>query len=359
MKKLYFIILFISLVSCTPVSHPVISSVTTNIKEMPTETAELLQTMQTQANENIIQRSYDPAEWKQIYDKDRVVKVEIGKKQQIWTMLDRGEIGVFDGNKWALFSRGDYSFSESPYDMAIAPDGSVWITGRSVISHYQNGHWNIFPLPVSSKTAFPRLAISPSGEVLVTPNCDCYTGIDIFNGSSWNVLPISGEKFFEAEQLLFTPDGTLWASFGWPAGIGRYNGKTWKNYSGTDLWPTGSYTGIRLASDNQGNIYAIYESQDWVIRINTDGSITKIPYDSSNLELNPVALRLFIDQQDTLWINAYLRNERNACLTYYKDNKWVSFTNLPFSDVSDINELPDGTLLVATSKGLYQFKSTK
>lgn len=361
MKRLLITILLLSLVSCAPVrdSPPGNIPTATTAMETVTATAILPQATQTQTMNAIVQRDYDPAEWKQLYNKDRVVEIGLDLTQRMWIYLDRGEIAFFDGGKWALFSGKDYGFPEKPYDMAIAPDDTVWLSGRHAISRYQNGRWDVFPMPNVSETAFPRLAIDPSGVVWVaTPLCDCENSIKRFNGTAWDELSVT-DKHLEASQLLFTPDGTLWASFGWPGGVGQYDGKTWKIYPGTDLWPTGPYSGIRIASDNRGNIFGIYERQKWVIRISSDESISKIPFDASNLVLNPIQLRLFIDKQDTVWINACLKDKKNACLAYYKDNQWVSFTNLPFGDVTDINELADGTLLVAATEGLYQFKSAK
>ena len=359
MKKLLITILLLSLVSCVPVpdSHPINTPAATTAMETATTAAILPQV--TQTINGIVQRDYDPVEWRLIYDKDMVWKSSISPTQQIWIMLDKGEIAFLDGDKWVLFTEKDYGLPDSPYDMAIAPDGAVWLAGLYAISRYQNGRWDVFPMPNVSENAFPRLAIDPSGVIWVaTPLCYCESNIKRFNGTSWDELSIT-DKHLEASQLLFTSDGSMWASFAWKGGIGRYDGTTWNIYPGTDLWPSGPYSDIRIASDNQGNIFGIYERQKWVVKMSSDGSISKILFDDSSMELNPIQLRLFIDRQDTIWINACLKNNKNACLAYYKDNQWVSLVNLPFSTVVDINELLDGTLLVATEKGLYQFKPAK
>jgi hypothetical protein len=214
-----------------------------------------------------------------------------------------------------------------------------------------------------NKTAFTRLAIDPSGVVWVaTPLCYCGNSIRKFDGTNWGELWLwTNERHLEASQLLFTPDGTLWVAFGYSGEIGRYDGRTWKMYSGTDLGvPSNEWgTNIKIASDMLGNIFGVYEGMKWVVEIRNDGSVLKIPFDFSDLELNSTLLRLFVDRQDTFWVNACLKNSRNACLGYHRDNQWVVFTNLPFSTVADINESSDGTLLISTNEGLYQFKSTK
>jgi hypothetical protein len=52
-----------------------------------------------------------------------------------------------------------------------------------------------------------------------------------------------------------------------------------ENNSVTELWPKSSDHGIRIASDSQGNIFGIQYSQKWIVKINIDGSISKIPFD--------------------------------------------------------------------------------
>jgi ligand-binding sensor domain-containing protein len=288
-----------------------------------------------------------------------VWQIDIAPSQQMWIKLGDGEVGYFDGGNWVLFSREDYAFSDKPSDMSIAPDGSVWISNSHVISRHQDGNWDVFPIPNVNDPAATRLAISPSGEVWVaTPLCSCDNSIKKFDGIQWQELFIT-DKHFRASQLLFTADGTLWAALGLPVGIGQYDGKSWNIYSGADLWPTGYPFANRIASDNRGNIYSIYERQKWLIRISNDGDITTIPFDNQNLSLNTIILRLFIDSQGTIWLNAGLNNGNALGVAYYRDDQWVSFTDLPFSFVTDINELADGTILIATEKGLFQFRSAR
>jgi hypothetical protein len=47
---------------------------------------------------------------------------------------------------------------------------------------------------------------------------------------------------------------------------------------------------------------------------------------------------------------------RLSQLFYYQDNQWISFRNLPFYSMDDMKELSDGTLLVATTNGLFKYK---
>jgi hypothetical protein len=372
MKKLFIAAFLLSLVSCmpaptvVPTSTPIASAVIAP-SAVPTVTATAIfpQATQTEPIQNIVQREYDPSEWKLLSDKSMVWKVVVGPAQKIWILLERagGEVAFFDGGKWVVFSNQDYGM-DGFSDMAIASDGVVWVSGRDAISRYKNGRWDVFPMPHASKTASPRLAIAPSGVVWVAlPGCFCGDSIRVFDGKKWEEPYEIGQG--TAYQFLFTPDGTPWAVF--YTVINRRIGQTWKPYLRKDLLLPPVIRGeaypdpvMRIASDIHGNIFGIYEGQTEIVKIGPDDHVSKIPFDFSNLSLDSMRLRLFIDRQDTIWVNTRLnRNKSNACLAYYKDNQWVSFVNLPFGAVNDFNELPDGTLLVATSQGLYQFKSAK
>jgi len=326
--------------------------------ETATTTQVLTQAAPTPTSPGIILRAYDPDEWRQLYNKSSVWKIQLDSQQRIWALMDKGIVAFYNGDHWQYFSGKDYGFEEFPSDMVVAPDDTVWIVGQHGLSHYKEGQWYVTSLPYPNETATPRLAVDPSGVIWVaTPQCYCGDSIKKFNGSTWDDLWLwKPDLMHEASQLLFAPGRTLWAAFIFPGSIGQYDGKTWKIYSGTDLWSSEPYTGIQIASDSVGDIFGIYDEQEWIVRIDRDGSISKIPFDYADLILNPVMLRLFVDNQGTIWVNACLRDNQNDCLAYYKDDQWVSYVNFPYSEVTDMTELTDGTFLVATVYGLYQFK---
>jgi hypothetical protein len=113
MRKIFPVFILLFLLACNLSSAP------------PTA----LQTATIAPNINgIVQRMYDPGEWKLIYDQDMVWQSEISPTQKVWIVLDKGEIGFFDGNNWVLYSGQDYGFPDKPNDMAIASDCTVWIS---------------------------------------------------------------------------------------------------------------------------------------------------------------------------------------------------------------------------------------
>lgn len=316
------------------------------IRFTPSQTPESL--------DDIARREYNPENWELIYDKDMVDEVIAISPQQVWIALDRGGIALFNGDAWI---EQDFGFSDMINDMAVSSNGIIWVSGQQDISRYQDGNWEVFPIPNVNETARIRLAVDSSRAVwIATPLCNCKEGLKRFDGNNWSEMSITNEHLIPTHLVFTDYDDNLWASFGWPQGIGKYDGNTWKIFRGEDLWPGWLPTGIRLASDNHGNILGMSEDQDWIVQINSNDEIQKIPFDT-RFSLNPIRLRLFVDNQDSIWVNACL--EKNACLAYYKDDQWVFWRNLPFSTAADMDQLPDGTMLIATEKGLYRFDAVE
>jgi hypothetical protein len=339
----------ITLPVITATQHP---STIATIKPTSTPTS-LPEVTKTHSIFNVIQREYIPSEWKTLYDKHTVWQIDLDSKEQMW-ILTVDHVGYFDGNKWVLYSDKDYGLPDSYNHMAVASDGTVWVASPQAISQYQNGHWNVHSIPNAPEYSLPFLAVDSSNLVWLSLwACNCVDSLKTFDGVNWDNRSMT--SFGKDYQLLFTPYGTMWASF--YDSIGKYNGKTWKIYSENILWPEHSGYGIRIASDRQGNIFGIDYRQEWIVKITRDENILKIPFNFEIYKFNPMLMRLFIDQKGRIWTNA-CHNDHD-CLEYYQDNHWISIRNLPFHTMTDMKELSDGTLLVATNKGLFQYNPGK
>jgi streptogramin lyase len=358
-KKLNFIILFflpILLISCNSnnIEKDAIKTTlpTRTVSSLPSNT--VIKISENSTPNSIIQQSYNASEWKSLYNKDLVFQVELDSKQQIWILTAGGKLGYYNGKDWKMLTAKDLGLQTNPSSMVIAPDDTIWVTDSNSLAKFQGGKWITYLIPASGNSASPRVTLDPENNVWVTLFlCNCPDSIRKFDGTNWDFDLWPDEFAGVASHLLFTSDGTLWASF--TKTIGSYDGKTWKRYSGNDLWPESE--GITIASDKQGNIYTSYEGQKSLVKIKNDGSITKIPFPYENLSFNPILVRLFIDSNGTIWTNAC--EEFAKCLTYYEDNKWFIIKNLPFNSMFDMKELSDGSYLVATSQGLFQYNPEK
>ena len=365
MKKFIAILTILLLAACSaarPDAETATEIIVPTSTYVPTATSTIALTatleMEAMPIENrqdalFIEKEYDPIEWDQLFDDNMVWEIGITSKQEIYLKLDRGGIAYLDGDTWKIFSLADLGLHENSHDMVVAPDDTIWLANRSTVSHYINNQWETYSMPEISNTSFIRLAVDSNGVLWVSQAiCYCENSILKFDGNKWSNLP--GESF-DLDQLLFTPDGTLWGALG-GVGILNYDGESWGFNFGEDVWgvdmpfmPT-----YRVASDQQGKVYAITDHVDSIAVWNLDGSIELIPFDPS-FSLNGFMLRLFVDSHETIWMNACLENESNSCLAFYQDAQWYKFVNLPFSSVTDIKKLSTGTYLVATEKGVFQY----
>jgi streptogramin lyase len=378
------IFLFLTLASCsfsvndTPISTPTTSrlaemtdfvSTTPNeststpvLTETPIPTLTTLPSpTPTLPIDDIVERPYNPGEWSVLYDKNSIWGVQLDPAGRMW-ISPGGESAYFDGDKWVFLAEDDYP---APYmgGVLVAPDGSLWTTAYQTLSRYKDGTWEIFPIPDADATTRTGIAFDASGSVwIMMSTCPDYCFVlKKCDGNNWIDVPLwtTEMRGQNPPQMLFTPDGALWV-VGNKDDIGRYDGKNWKIYSEADLWlPEEWVRTVRITSDPDGNIYGISTEQSghvsWVTKIDISGQITKYPV-PTKLEFWQNVLRLFVDSQGTIWVNACLDDRSDTCLAYYKDEQWVSFTDLPTGRMLDMKELSDGTFLVASIFGLYQFE---
>ena len=354
MKKTFLIIVLLSLVSC--VYEPFVQSVfptATSTFELETEkTPQISPTVR-----GYTQKEYDVSEWKLISSDDMAWQIEVDSTQQMWIRFVVKDIVALDKKSWELISEKEFSFSSKPITMEIASDDSLWVLNRQSIAHFKDDQWSAYTIPNEDNILYSQMAIDPLGVIwLASSDCFCKDSILSFDGLNWSKHLIPN-KDMKVTQMLFTSDGALWAVF-YPDGLGKFDGKEWKIYTGEDFsWTANYYYGTRrIATDKKGSIYGLYDGARWtIIKIDSTGHFSEIPFGTFTPDFNPILLRIFIDAQDRIWVNACIQNRTDSCLAYYAENQWVSFTNLPFTTVTDIAELHDGTLLIGTEKGVYTF----
>ncbi len=299
-------------------------------------------------------KEFNPTEWNLIYDLDMVGEVEVDAIGRIWIKLGHGEIALYEEDTWVIFSSDDYGFDNYPNELELAPDGSTWIIGNNTLSQYSDGQWKSVKIPSSADAEYKQIAVDPSGNVWVASS-KCENGMFLYNGADWEMFQLPNECY-EINQLSSAPDGTLWASFLYSGGLGKFTNGEWVVYSGEDFsLETESPYGVReIALDDAGNVYGLYSGYDLtIISIGIDDSISTIGFKPINPYINPHVIILYVDKSKSVWVNACPSNEGESCLAYYNDNKWTYFINLPFFSVFDITQKSEGSMLIASAKGLY------
>jgi ligand-binding sensor domain-containing protein len=353
--------IIILLVSCTSFSRKG-SEVKDAIGEI-TRSATNTKTLKGTPTADIMENrfiEFSQGEWKLLFDKEPIVKVVVRSERSFWLLSAEGMLlSSLDQGEWVTFEKNDYAIPDLPNDMVLANDDSIWIAGRKSIAHFENGHWRVYAIPNVTDTSFTRIATDPSNNVwIATPLCNCENSIKKFDGVEWTEFSPK-QKIIGTNQILFDLQGNLWASFGWPEGIGRYDGETWKFFSGMDLWPSGSFQPIGITCGQDGVIWAVLENQESIITIDDSGLISEVNF-PAGLKIDSHLLRTYVDKKNRFWINAFHIDSSGVMingtgLAFFDGSTWNTFSGLPFTRANDIAEDDAGNIYISTEKGVYKY----
>jgi len=362
MKRLIYVFILVCLSACTFFNGEQSSSPTPSPTYKEITTATLAQNSEhfnpsTSYNFKIIE--FSPDDWEKIYDSASVWKLQIDSKDRIWGLLGFETIGFYDGDQWIFYSSSDFGIEDYPSDLVVAQDDSVWMVTDNSLIHYKNGKSVLYPMVSPDNYSVPMLLCDPTGLIwVVFRDCSCGNLVKTFDGKKWNTLRIEPNSTGPSpKQIIMTDKGSIWAAYTWPYGISEVGDGVYKHIAGNEIWLNGNKnTAIRIASDRSGNIYAINQYESTIVNIGTDGAISRIGIDLSSTEFDVNRLRIFVDSEERIWINTQLKEDETDCLFYYEDGRWFAYFHLPFNNVTDFGELSDGTMLIASVRGLYKLK---
>lgn len=157
----------------------------------------------------------------------------------------------FDGNDWTVLpvsdaeTHGDGA-SAWATDIAVAPDGTLWIASWEELLRYDGTTWDRFTaddgLP---QGAINSVAVAPDGDVWVGTSegfeGQPAGGLGRFDGAAWTIFDTTEGLYDNAVTALETAsDGTVWAVHSATSdptaggelatgGISRFDGTTWSS----------------------------------------------------------------------------------------------------------------------------------
>jgi serine/threonine protein kinase/ligand-binding sensor domain-containing protein len=164
---------------------------------------------------------YDPAldEWSRFTADDHPLL------EDVWSFLVSadgtvwagGEDGLvrYDGSTWSA-PEASGSAPEYVYDLAEAPDGSLWVAADGELGHLADGRWSYTRWP--SDGWLETLAFGPDGSVWAG-----YEGLGRFNPADgdWQMFtPRDGLAHQVVQSIHVTPEGVVWV--GTEGGLSRY-----------------------------------------------------------------------------------------------------------------------------------------
>jgi hypothetical protein len=198
----------------------------------------------------------------------------------------------YDGKAWTNIERQKLSTSKEfvlVTDVAVAPDGKVWVTTDSSVAMVHGDNITIYEKAkgFDVKPSFDKVAVDSKGMVWVGG----WAGPYLFNGTTWiDYTPLNSSPYIAA----LTVDSTdqVWFAIGDQA-VGSFDGKSSKTYE-----REGRLARYRaLAIDDQGRIWGgtdygleVFDGKEWHMYYMhnsdlTDNMITSIAIPGKGLAL--------------------------------------------------------------------------
>jgi serine/threonine protein kinase/ligand-binding sensor domain-containing protein len=164
---------------------------------------------------------HDPAtdEWRTFTSTDHPILENVnaflvGSDGTLWVGGSDGLVG-YDGESWHTpDANGDVPQYVS--DVAVAPDGSLWVAADGALYHLHDGFWARFGWPDDGWVE--QMAVGPDGSVWTS-----YDDLGRFDPSSgdWEIFtPDDGLIDSQVQAIYVTAEGVVWV--GTAGGVSRY-----------------------------------------------------------------------------------------------------------------------------------------
>lgn len=227
---------------------------------------------------------FDGKEWSNYAkgDYSTVSALACGEGGILWVAHFEG-VSRYDG-KWTKFGVDQLATGEAAtklvYDVAIAPDGTVWASTPNSVASFDGSNWTVYQQGqgFDKKFFFKSLAIDNLGRVLVSHA----NGIAIFEDGKWNVTN-SPNSISSIEDMAVDTRGRAWLG-SLIDGIYTVDNGSWNNqtFSNSDL---SSNDVNALAADTGGRVWAATE---YGLSVFADGAWTVFRMDNSDLPVNDI-----------------------------------------------------------------------
>jgi ligand-binding sensor domain-containing protein len=143
-----------------------------------------------------------------------------------------GGVSRFDGETWTTYTEEDGLAGNWVSDIAIAPDGALWLATAGGLSRFDGTAWQTF-VTADGLVSDEVTSVAVAADGLVCAGTD--VGISCFNGASWTTYTSGGPASNLVPSIAVAPDGTVWAGSGQPVpapentgrGVSRFDGEEW------------------------------------------------------------------------------------------------------------------------------------
>jgi hypothetical protein len=209
----------------------------------------------------------------------------------VWILHSYGASAT-DGGSWNTF-RDAWGYG-SPEAVACDGAGGVWVAHYEGVSHYDGGQWTTHEASKLGTGENVKLvkdvAVAPSGMVwVVTAN-----SVAAYDAGTWTIYETGKgfDKDYYFEQVVVDGKGQVWA--GHSGGVWQFDGTNWVAHEGRHLGQVKSLlvgADDRLWAGTVANGVSVYDGKSWVT------------YDRENSGLSSNQVRaLATDDQGRIWL---------------------------------------------------------
>ena len=185
----------------------------------------------------------------------------------IWVAHFQG-VSHYSSGQWTTYGSDKLASGDSAndlvYDVAVAPDGKVWVVTSRSVAMFENETWTVFQegQGFDGSRFFNALTLDAKGR----PWAAHSNGVDVFEAGAWT--SIEKNDFSSPESLAVDAKGQVW--FGTLiSGVQSFNGSAWTQFDRASQNLL-SDTVSALAADSSGRVWlgttyglTVFDGANW------------------------------------------------------------------------------------------------
>lgn len=298
---------------------------------------------------------------------DEVFDVAVAPDGSLWAATAAGVVAWdLEASSPTVFTEAEGLGGREVSHVAVAADGTVWAVGDEWLAHY-DGTWTVITDEFSSPVG--GMAVGPDGTVWVAADGDSLIRIDADGATTYSVP--EAWRFADpwARSIAVDRAGTVWAST-WLDGVLAFDGE-WRHYGVEDglpgdvvgdvvLAPDGSvwFGGDGLYGDPDGDIAAAgiarFDGSTWTSFTTADGLLSNEGAVAIGSDGNVWVIHTSLPAEVADALGVHLPSG----LSLYDGIQWLSYPNISVGDGRGAVVSADGTLWMPVDGGILGFDGT-